>query len=404
MHSPALRLRQRACAPAVLLAASVLAGCVFEDHCPPDAHMPTEAAALSRAIAAQRAPEATGPLTILGVAPSRPAFTTDDQRHLLFELVVENTGAASVELAQVDVRDPARRAALASYQGAALAGILTIAAGAGATPNSLVPGGVAVAFFDLAFPRHGELPDHLATRFTLRQADATLVEAAPTVAVIDDRAPPIGPPLHGDRLLDLNGCCDGAHRRALLAADGGLFLAQRFAIDFVRIDDQATFAGDPTKNESYFLFGAEVVSVGRGRVVEISDGMAENVPTQPLPPATVQTAPGNHVVIALDDGRFTLYAHLQTGSVRVRPGERVERGQVLGLVGNTGNSTEPHLHFHVMDGPSPLESDGLPWTFDDFDLRATIDISTGVPAIVPVPPPQRRRDRLPLGFDLVEFR
>ena len=192
-----------------------------------------------------------------------------------------------------------------------------------------------------------------------------------------------------------------AHRRALLAVDGGLFLAQRFAIDFVRVNDRSTFAGDPTRNENYFLFGAEVVSVARGRVVEASDGMAENVPTQPLPPPDIQTAAGNHVVVALDDGRFTLYAHLQTGSVRVQTGDRVERGQVLGLVGNTGNATEPHLHFHVMDGPSPLLSDGLPYTFDRFDLRATVDITTGTPVVVPVPPPQQRRDRLPLAFDLI---
>jgi hypothetical protein len=400
MHGLVPRPRQRTCwLSAILLTASCAAGCVPDDHGPP------EAAALSDAIARHQPPEAApGPLVIVGVAPSRPAFTTDDRRHLLFELVLQNTSDASVELAQVDVLDPDRRAPLASYRDAALAGVLTIAAGAGATPNSLAPGGVAVAFFDLPLALHGAVPDRLVTRFALRQGDATTTMAGPSVAVIDDRARPIGPPLHGGRLLDVNGCCDGAHRRALFALDGGLFLAQRFAIDFVRIDDQSTFAGDPTKNESYFLFGAEVVSVARGRVVEATDGMAENVPTQPLPPFDIQTAAGNHVVVALDDGRFALYAHLQTGSVRVHPGDRVERGHVLGLVGNTGNSTEPHLHFHVMDGPAPLESDGLPYTFDRFELQATVDIATGVPVVVPVPPPQQRRDRLPLGLDLLEFR
>ena len=118
----------------------------------------------------------------------------------------------------------------------------------------------------------------------------------------------------------------------------------------------------------------------------------------------VQTSTGNHVVVALDDGQFTLYAHLQTSSVRVQPGDRVECGPLLGRVGNTGNSTEPHLHFHVMDGATPLQSDGLPYAFDRFDLRATIDISTGVPVLVAVTQPQLRRDRLPVGFDVVEFR
>lgn len=406
---PYMQYNNRRIAIAAALAAIAGPGCVGNEPCVPDA---AETAVPGSAIAQYGPPEpghappepAAGPLAILGVAPSRPALTTDDRQHLLFELVVQNTSATSVELARIDVRDPERRAPLAAYTGAALAEILTIATGAGATPASLEPGGVAVAFFDLPFARRAELPHRLVARFALRQGDAETVEAGPAVAVIDDHPRPIGPPLHLDRLVAVNGCCDGIHRRALIPVDGGLFLAERFAIDFLRIDDQGTFAGDPTRNDSYFVFGADVLAVAAGTIAEATDGAAENIPTQPLPPADLTTAPGNHVVLALDDGRFALYAHLQTGSVRVHPGDRVRRGDVLGLVGNTGNSTEPHLHFHVMDRPSPLVSDGLPYTFDRFDLQARIDASSGAPVIAPVPPPERRRDLLPLGLDVIDLR
>src|SRR5690606_19154995 len=78
---------------------------------------------------------------------------------------------------------------------------------------------------------------------------------------------------------------------------------------------------------------------------------------------------GNHVVLDLGDGRYALYAHLKPGSVLVHKGQHVHRGQVLGLVGTSGNSSEPHLHFHVTDGPSPLASNGVPYLLRSF--RAT---------------------------------
>ena len=345
----------------------------------------------------------SGPFAIVGVADAHPVTTTDERQHLLYELLLQNTSATSVELTRVDVLAPDSHGAIASYQDASLAGILLILPDASQGPRTVVSGGVAIAYFDLTFTRGRPLPCQLAHRIAIQQGAEATVIAGPTVAVSQNHAPSLGPPLHGDRLLDLNGCCDGAHRRALLGTDGGLFLAQRFAIDFVRVDDQGTFVGDPTKNDSYFLFGAEVIAAGSGHIVEATDGMAENIPTQPLPPPDIQTAPGNHIVEALDDGRFVLYAHLQTGSVRVHAGDRVRRGQVIGLVGNTGNSTEPHLHFHVMDRASPLVSDGLPYAFDQFKLQGTVDVTVDPPVIVPVPPPQRRRDRLPLGFDIIAF-
>jgi hypothetical protein len=221
----------------------------------------------------------------------------------------------------------------------------------------------------------------------------------------DDRIR-ISTPLRRPDLLDLNGCCDGAHRRALLDLNG----AQRFAIDFVQVDLAAAAAGgdpfahgDPTQNESYLIFGAPILAVGPGEIVDARDGIAENDLTQPLPPPDIHSAPGNYVVERLGDGRFALYAHMQTGSVGVKVGDRVSRGQVLGHVGNTGNSTMPHLHFHLMDGPSPLGSNGLPYVFDRFDLEGTTDLSSDNPTFQPTPPPNRRRDRLPMGGDILSF-
>jgi murein DD-endopeptidase MepM/ murein hydrolase activator NlpD len=72
---------------------------------------------------------------------------------------------------------------------------------------------------------------------------------------------------------------------------------------------------------------------------------------------------GNHIVVDQGDGRYAMYAHLQRHSATVRPGDRVTAGQQIARCGNSGNSTEPHLHFQIMDGPRPAFAAGLPFTF-----------------------------------------
>jgi murein DD-endopeptidase MepM/ murein hydrolase activator NlpD len=115
-----------------------------------------------------------------------------------------------------------------------------------------------------------------------------------------------------------------------------------------------------------------VLAVADGVIVSIKDGIAENTPLSPTRavPLTLDTFGGNNVILALGNGRFGYYGHLQPGSLRVKPGDRVRRGQVLGLLGNTGNSDAPHLHFHISDGVS-LESEGLPYVFDSFEVVGT---------------------------------
>ena len=83
---------------------------------------------------------------------------------------------------------------------------------------------------------------------------------------------------------------------------------------------------------------------------------------------TIDQADGNFVVLDIGGGSYVLYAHMQPGSVTVKAGAKVKRGDVLGKVGNTGNTQAPHLHLHVMDGPSPLQSNGIPYVFDSFKL------------------------------------
>jgi murein DD-endopeptidase MepM/ murein hydrolase activator NlpD len=83
-------------------------------------------------------------------------------------------------------------------------------------------------------------------------------------------------------------------------------------------------------------------------------------------PITLATIGGNQVNLDLGHGLHAFYAHLQPGSLRVKTGDHVKRGQVLGRLGNSGNSTAPHLHFHVARGITILDAEGVPFVYREY--------------------------------------
>jgi hypothetical protein len=377
----------------------------LNDSALPDNGTLSSALLVSNAAASEDARERvveSDTLRVSVIAAPRPVTTTDEQMHLVYELLLENVSDVTQQPTQLDIFGSGRRDPLASFEGDGLQAILL----SNEATGSLAPGAFALIFLNLPFALDAPLPRRL-QHWLHREAEGSVVavERGPSVPVVRERAVRVGAPLRGEDFVDLNGCCRrGEHTTALLpSAEGGLFLSQRYAIDFLQQENGWSFVGDPSDNANYFIFGDDVLAAAGGRIVAVGDGVPENDPTAELPPFDVETATGNYVVEALADGRFALYAHLQPGSIRVQPGQRVRRGQVLGLVGNTGNSTEPHLHFQVMDGPTLL-SNGLPYVFDRFELRGHVDVSGPEPVLVPTSGPERRENRLPLDLDILSFR
>jgi hypothetical protein len=137
---------------------------------------------------------------------------------------------------------------------------------------------------------------------------------------------------------------------------------QRFAYDLLVMRDGATRTGDGSRNEDYHCFGQPIVAPADGRVILAVDGVADNVPGQMNAPQVA----GNHVIVDHGTGEFSMLAHLRSGSVAVRADDRVARGQRLGECGNSGNSSEPHLHYQLQDGPEMGASAGLPPQFTDY--------------------------------------
>jgi hypothetical protein len=230
-----------------------------------------------------------------------------------------------------------------------------------------------------------------------------VTEDLPAFAVKTSPAPlSIGAPLSGGTWLTVNACCSiSAHRGAVLGRDGTLVAPERYAIDFTRIGDHGNlYTGSSHTLQSDLSYGAELLAVADGTVVSTSD----ELPDQPMGvnPTGYSLAQltGNEIVLKLSAGVYALYAHNQPGSLRVKVGQKVKRGQVLALLGNSGNSTAPHLHFQLMAGPQPLNSDGLPFTWDSYTLYGAID-SSGVPRLLDSP--RNEHTSYALGTSAIRF-
>jgi hypothetical protein len=167
------------------------------------------------------------------------------------------------------------------------------------------------------------------------------------------RAIAIQPPLSGKGWLAANGCCaPNIHRDTRIAIDGlKIETPETFAIDWTQVKDGGIFQGDGASNEQHYAFGADILGVGDGTVVSIRNDMPEEVPSKP--PVAVK-APGdyagNHVILELGPNVYAAYAPMQPGSISVKVGDRVNAGDRLGKLGNTGNSTAPHLHLACLTG------------------------------------------------------
>ncbi|MCA9518424.1 MAG: M23 family metallopeptidase [Myxococcales bacterium] len=368
------------------------------------------AAACATAPVSPEPPAPSAPVTARVVTPPAP-LRQGGLAHLGYELVVENVAAVPLTLTGLDV--DADGASWVRYDDAALAARLRPLPGPepppGAPAATLAPGGRAIIYLWLAAGADGALPSALSHALSLSDgAQATWAALAP-VAVTEGAPRSLSAPLAGAGWLAVNAPAnDSPHRRSVLdLGPAGVFLAQRYAVDLVRVGGpEGTHRGDPLRNDSYFAYGAEVLAGADGVVVEVREDLPENVPgpESRAVAITPETIAGNHVIVDVGGGAFAVYAHLQPGSVRVAEGERVAEGDVLGLVGNSGNSTEPHLHVHVCDAPSVLRCQGLPFGFARFVEQEVHAPAAGEAGAAPsLGPPVGREGAMPADRALIDF-
>ena len=361
-----------------------------------------------------------------------PVTGTDGKVYLAYELYLTNATSVPVTVDSISALDTASGGVLQTYSGAdLLAHTRVVGNAAGGTPaSSVILGGgqLGVVWLDPSVADSTSLPESIThqVKLTFAEAPSPLIPADYTENVANTPvrstpAPTIAPPLNGANWFDGDGCCSEvtAHRGASNPIDGQFYFAERFAIDWVQLTADLTLTtGDVTQLSSYPYYGAPIHAVADGEVVAVSDELQDQVPgsNPPVGSLTLDQYGGNYVVQRFEqDGEtyYAFYAHLKPGTAKatVAVGDMLSTGDPVGELGNSGNTDSPHLHFHVMNGPDPLASDGLPF---QFDAQVLVGQATGTDAVntlftgqplplVPDGPTGERTNEMPLHLDVVDL-
>jgi hypothetical protein len=362
------------------------------------------------------------PMVASTLAPATAAaLGTDGKYHVVYELVLTNAKGLPATLQKVEVLDgdnPSR--VITTFEGNTVLHRLFTLAPTPATNADIEPNGSRLFFIELAFDSRAQVPRsllHLLGANGPAAKTATPMDYMVAPLSLDHlRTPVIGPPLKGDGWVAANGCCTTGivHRGSVQTVNGSLFDAQRFAIDWMRLDAQGRFVhGDASDVHNYTDYGADVIAVADGTVIDTLNTLDDQVPGKLPDPnsITLQNVDGNHVVLDLGGGFYAFYAHMRKGSVTVKPGDKVKRGQVIGKLGNSGNTSAPHLHFHIVTGPSVLGSDGVPYVIDRFAMAGQVPVSqfnaapdvTGVWGQNRLNPASARTGQFPLNLNIINF-
>ena len=338
------------------------------------------------------------PLLTRIVREPQPFRANDDKIHLVYELEILNFTTETVDLTRLTVfgnsTDTApllvlegdqfmQRTVLLQYHPFKRAPLEDV------TVDQIGPGQTAVVYLDVTVDSMESVPGSLINRVEIDGPPViaqVLGESALTVStevgVNGNQVLVLGEPIKGGRWINLNGCCDfanSAHRRVVRSVDGKEFFPERYSIDIMEVDESNNlFVGDPNLNESWLGYGAELIAVADGVVSRVVKGVPDNKPGESPPfPISLSDGAGNIVILYIGNGTYVLYAHLIPGSNdHLEVGDFVKKGDMVGLLGNTGQSGAPHLHFQVMDGNSIAQAEGLPFVFEQFDdIGVLVDVA-----------------------------
>jgi len=343
------------------------------------------------------------PLQLEMRVPFEPtAFPSGPHVYVMYELQLTNFWPAPLTLSRIEVLDADAPDAqpIAAFETEQLVTMLQPLGGKTLSDPKerleIADGQSAIAFMSVAFDRNAHIPDRLIHRVSA--ADSGVEGAA--IATHYTELHVLGPPVEGANWLAEDGPSndqDNHHRRGLIIIDGRLVDSRRYAIDWKQIRDGASFSGDARDVHSYYSYGKAVLAVADGRVVMARDGLPDNIPGHgesfhPAVPITLDTVAGNTITLDLGGGQFAYYMHLQPGSLRVKAGDRVRRGQVVARIGASGDAREPHVHFEVTTSSKLAAGHGVPYLIDRYRCKSASD-----------GPMELRVHELPLGNSLVEF-
>jgi murein DD-endopeptidase len=310
----------------------------------------------------------------ISVALTPTPVTVGHTKELVYELRLTNFSSDELKLHSLSILDGSSYKQLSAWSGRDLAKRFHLVGETDDSENpsmTVSPGKAAMIYIEYQCPV-GNVPATLVhvVDYSVAGQQSQLIVRGGRISIQKEAPVELGPPLSGGPWVAVYSPeRERGHRRVFYTVDGIAHLPGRFAMDFFRVDDEGkTTHGDPDQVQNALGYGVPVLAVADAQVVTVRDGFSENERVSQNHRHALGEAPGNYVVLRLDDQRFAVYEHLKPGSIRVSVGDRVHRGETIAALGFTGDSTGPHLHFNVADSPEPLNAEGLPFVFRRFKM------------------------------------
>ena len=301
-----------------------------------------------------------------------PPTMINGQSFLYYELHLTNFAKDSVELKNVTVFNSTDGSVIGRLDSTELTARFAAIGQAKPGVNLyLAPGGSGVVFLEIRLPdSHNALA--LVHQVELNSIKARFETRAVTngATINVPKQPPllIGSPLRGGPWAAIySPLWSTGHRRVFYTVGGAARLPGRYAIDFIKLDSTGRYASGNTDSIRNWLgYNAAVYAVADGIVASTRTDAEESGTLSGYTPASPENATGNYVSIKIAEGCFAFYEHLKPGSILVSPGQKVKKGDRIAALGFTGQTTGPHLHFHIADADSPLGAEGIPFEFENY--------------------------------------
>jgi murein DD-endopeptidase MepM/ murein hydrolase activator NlpD len=349
------------------------------------------------------------------VCPSAPIpVEIGDHKVLVYELHVTNFDKVPLTLSELETfANSEKDQLLLSASGDELRNMIHNVGSTGKATQTVDPGKRAVIFVQVELGigiqtprilRHrmtflSGVPNNRASAASAGSTARSILDSFP-VAVSGESVPVLSPPFQDGVWVAGDGPSNASgHRRALLAIDGHVYAPERFASDWVKVGPNGDSHRGTAHNKEFWAYGQPILAVADGEVTQVVDGIPDNTPRVSPAEITLDNIVGNYIVLRITPNRYVTYAHLQPGSIKVTPRQRVVRGEVIARLGNSGQSTAPHLHLQVTAADSALESEGVPFVFDAFvDFGPGADYELDKHQSIP------RQNSLPPKDEVVEFK
>lgn len=322
------------------------------------------------------APAQFSNLLITSIAKPQVFESLNGERFLVYELLFQNLSNNTIKVRGMDVRhgdDPT--IVIMPLEETELRKVV-VQQGHKSDVLEFQPGTAGMCFINIAMSKTDPIPPSLTHLVVYDQSPpgekSEFVEIR-NGRVEVDTAPPvvIGPPLRGGPWVVYGGFNSSVrHRRAIFSVDNRIRFAHRYAIDWIKLDSQNRSLTDGPGVKASPTFDQPVLAVADAVVY----GVVDRFPDQALGKASGDRKfpGGNSVMLKLATGQFAYYAHLKLGSIKVKEGEKVKRGQELGVIGNSGNAAAPHLHMQISDGPNPFGSNSVPYVIEQFAYKGKV--------------------------------